>query len=77
VSLQSHGTGDVVSGLRQTKPCQIKGNINKKGVKIYHMPGGAIYRRTKIDQLKGERWFCSEEQARVAGWRRSKREGAR
>jgi endonuclease YncB( thermonuclease family) len=52
--------------------CKIKGNISGSG-RIYHMPGGAYYERTKIDKPKGERWFCSEEEARRAGWRRSKR----
>lgn len=53
--------------------CLIKGNIGKRGVRIYHIPGGAYYERTRIDEQKGERWFCSEDDARKAGWRRSKR----
>lgn len=52
--------------------CNIKGNISRNG-RIYHMPGGAYYERTRIDEAKGERWFCSEAEARAAGWRRSKR----
>ena len=53
--------------------CLIKGNIASDGERIYHPPGGAYYSRTKIDPSKGERWFCSEDEARAAGWRRSKR----
>jgi endonuclease YncB( thermonuclease family) len=53
--------------------CEIKGNISRSGERIYHVPGGAYYGRTKIDQSKGERMFCSETEARAAGWRRSKR----
>lgn len=53
--------------------CQIKGNINSKGEHIYHVPGGEYYDRTMIDTSKGERWFCSEAEARAAGWRRSLR----
>ena len=50
--------------------CNIKGNINSKGDKIYHVPGGmSSYGATKIDESKGERWFCSEEEAQAAGWR--------
>jgi hypothetical protein len=48
--------------------CPIKGNISKSG-KIYHMPGGDDYHRTRIDESKGERWFCTEHDARAAGWR--------
>jgi endonuclease YncB( thermonuclease family) len=49
--------------------CQIKGNINSKGERIYHMPGGRWYDETKISPGKGERWFCSEAEAKAAGWR--------
>ncbi len=49
--------------------CRIKGNINSKGARIYHMPGRAFYERTGIRAEKGERWFCSEAQARASGWR--------
>lgn len=50
--------------------CLIKGNISSKGQKIYHAPGSSSsYGATKIDTSKGERWFCTEEEARKAGWR--------
>jgi endonuclease YncB( thermonuclease family) len=48
--------------------CDIKGNISGNG-RIYHLPGGAHYARTRIDESRGERWFCSESEARAAGWR--------
>ena len=53
--------------------CRIKGNITRKGTRIYHVPGGASYAKTRIDTAKGERWFCSDSDARGAGWRRAKR----
>lgn len=53
--------------------CQIKGNISRSGERIYHVPGGRDYGTTRIDESKGERWFCSEDEARKAGWRRSVR----
>ncbi len=49
--------------------CRIKGNISRKGERIYHLPGGNWYDRTRIDPTKGERWFCSEAEARAVGWR--------
>ena len=52
--------------------CRIKGNISRKGVRIYHVPGGQYYERTRIDPKKEERWFCTESEAKSAGWRRSK-----
>jgi endonuclease YncB( thermonuclease family) len=48
--------------------CNIKGNISNSG-QIYHRPGNRDYDRTVIDERSGERWFCSEAEARAAGWR--------
>ena len=53
--------------------CRIKGNVSRSGTRIYHVPGGASYAKTRIDTSKGERWFCSEAEARGAGWRWAKR----
>lgn len=52
--------------------CVIKGNISSKGTRIYHMPGQQHYAPTRIDESQGERWFCSEDEARRAGWRRAR-----
>ena len=48
-------------------------NISNKGERIYHVPGQKFYGKTKISEGTGERWFCSEEEARAAGWRAAKR----
>lgn len=53
--------------------CKIKGNISAEGERIYHLPGQKFYDVSRISESKGERWFCSEADARSAGWRRSKR----
>lgn len=60
------GQSQAASGPRSG--CTIKGNISGSG-RIYHLPGSRTYARTRIDESKGERWFCSESQARAAGWR--------
>ena len=52
--------------------CAIKGNVSAQG-RIYHLPEGAFYERTTIDPGDGERWFCTPEEARAAGWRASRR----
>jgi endonuclease YncB( thermonuclease family) len=56
-----------------TGSCIIKGNINGKGERIYHMPFQRYYSRTHVDIRRGERWFCTEDEALSAGWRRSLR----
>jgi endonuclease YncB( thermonuclease family) len=52
--------------------CRIKGNINTSGDRIYHVPGGRFYEQTAITPSRGERMFCSEQEAKAAGWRRSR-----
>lgn len=51
-----------------SRACRIKGNISGSG-RVYHVPGSRWYERTSIDPGAGERWFCSEAEARAAGWR--------
>ena len=46
----------------------IKGNINSKGDKIYHVPGSSSY-----EQTNAEMWFATEEEAQAAGFRAPKR----
>jgi len=53
--------------------CVIKGNINKNGERIYHMPFQEAHKRTRINPKMGERWFCTEEEAIKHGWRRALR----
>lgn len=56
-----------------TGECVIKGNIGRSGTRIYHLPGQADYDATRINKAAGERWFCSEAEARAAGFRRAAR----
>lgn len=46
--------------------CRIKGNRNRKGQWIYHVPGMPYY-----DQTRPEEIFCSERDAQAAGYRRA------
>ena len=53
--------------------CNIKGNVSvSSGERIYHVPGQRYYGETIIRSEYGERWFCSEQEARQAGWRRAR-----
>ena len=49
--------------------CPIKGNITSNGERIYHAPWSRSYGKTRINESKGERWFCNEAEALAAGWR--------
>jgi endonuclease YncB( thermonuclease family) len=68
------GQKDVGSPKRATAEppnlaCRIKGNIGASGQRIAHSPGQRDYEAVRIDITRGERWFCTLAEARVAGWR--------
>ena len=71
-SSKSEPTNDTTEVTVTQPKCVIKGNISKKGEKIYHLPGQRYYDDTVITESKGERWFCTEQEAINAGWRKSK-----
>lgn len=52
--------------------CIIKWNISlNTWEKIYHVPWCENYNDTVITESKGEKWFCTEEEAIKAGWRKA------
>lgn len=50
----------------KSNKCLIKGNINRENKKIYHVPKGKYY-----EQTQPEKWFCTEQQAIDAGFKKS------
>ena len=57
--------------VTENKGCSnptIKGNINSKGEKIYHISSGQYYKITKAEEM-----FCTEKEAQDAGFRKSER----
>ena len=72
INAQQHLLPQPVASAIPTTGCQIKGNISRNGNRIYHVPGQKDYDKTKITEGKGERWFCTEDEARAAGWRRAR-----
>jgi endonuclease/exonuclease/phosphatase family metal-dependent hydrolase len=56
----------------QTNPADgpVKGNINRKGRKIYHLPSCPDYARTKVTR-PGERLFSNEAEAKAAGFEKA------
>lgn len=47
--------------------CKIKGNRSRRGEWIYHVPGMPYYEQTRAEEV-----FCSEADARAAGYRRAR-----
>lgn len=58
----------------RARACAIKGNITREGSKLYWVPGSRRYNETIITEASGERWFCTEEEARAAGWEEPQKE---
>jgi endonuclease YncB( thermonuclease family) len=61
------------ASAQDARACAIKGNISRGGERIYHLSFQQFYLRTRIDESKGERWFCTEKEALEASWRRALR----
>ena len=51
---------------RSANGCLIKGNRNRRGQWIYHLPGMPYYEQTRAEEV-----FCSEAAAQAAGYRRA------
>lgn len=62
--------GRAVDPAPAPQGCAIKGNISSRG-RIYHVPGSRSWADTRINPGAGERWFCTEAEARAAGWRKA------
>jgi endonuclease YncB( thermonuclease family) len=52
--------------------CPIKGQL-AGNAKLYVLPWSADYHRVRVSKGRGERWFCSEQEAISAGWRSMER----
>jgi len=51
--------------------CIVKGNLENKrksGRKIYYLPNCAQYKFVKVEKDLGEQWFCTEKEAKEAGY---------
>lgn len=54
--------------VNKEKPsCVIKGNI-RSNEKTYHTPDCKSYKTTEIQLYNGDTWFCTEKQAKEAGF---------
>lgn len=65
-SEQPRNTEVSVAPVARVAGCTIKGNRNRRGEWIYHMPGMPYY-----DVTRAEEFFCTEQQAVAAGYRRA------
>jgi hypothetical protein len=70
-SAKSSKAASSKAAVAPSTSCTIKGNISATKEKIFHVIGCPNYGQTVIDTTKGERMFCSEQEAKDAGWRKA------
>jgi endonuclease YncB( thermonuclease family) len=64
------GKGGEVRSSDWVRRCNVKGALGPAGEAIYHVPTDQGYDQVTLDPARGERMFCSDEEARAAGWNR-------
>jgi endonuclease YncB( thermonuclease family) len=70
---RANGVGIFSDKCYQINPpnesCNIKGNVSNVGTgKAYLLPNCTNYTNTVVEKFQGEDWFCSEKEARDAGF---------
>jgi len=50
--------------------CDIKGIVSDSGQKVYLVASDPDYKSIQIDESRGEKYFCSDDEAELASWRR-------
>lgn len=61
-----------VAKRKAPEGCPIKGQV-VGGDRVYVLPWSSQYERVRVQHKSGGRWFCSEQEARAAGWRSNER----
>jgi endonuclease YncB( thermonuclease family) len=64
------GKGAEVRSSDWVRTCNVKGALGPAGERIYYVPTDEGYDEVAIERARGERSFCSDEEARAAGWTR-------
>ena len=50
--------------------CPIKGRV-QGDERVYLLPWESNYTRVRVRKGRGERWFCTQDEAEAAGWRKA------
>jgi endonuclease YncB( thermonuclease family) len=59
-----------VAKRRAPDGCPIKGRV-RGHERVYLLPWATNYSRVRIRKSRGERWFCTQDEAEAAGWHNS------
>ena len=55
---------------KPAEDCNVKGVVDEGGARIYLVPTDPHYADAAVDKARGGQLFCSDDEARHAGWRR-------
>lgn len=56
--------------------CSIKGSIDAQGNKVFYVPSDEEYAEIEVDTSRGARFFCSDDEAMLEGWKRFPRKNS-
>ena len=63
----------MIPGCRRAPDgCPIKGQVTASS-RTYVLPWSPDYERARVQSTRGERWFCSEQEAVAAGFKAAQR----
>jgi endonuclease YncB( thermonuclease family) len=65
------GRGAAIKASDWVRRCTIKGVVGAAGERTYYVPTDEEYAEVSVDPEGDGRMFCSDEEARAAGWTRS------
>jgi hypothetical protein len=67
---EGHGASACPGGCIKPPPgCTIKGDVNRKGQRIYVTLSSLSYDMTLVRPEEGDRWFCTPDEAEANGFR--------
>jgi endonuclease YncB( thermonuclease family) len=64
------GKADPSHKVTARRDCNVKGTLSAAGLRVYYVPTDPEYQQITVDPKHGGRLFCSDEEARLAGWTR-------
>nr|WP_246709092.1 MULTISPECIES: thermonuclease family protein [Bradyrhizobium] len=63
--------GSLLLAEPPSSECLIKGTLERNGERTYRVPGQRGYEQIDMTKKGGERWLCSEAEAKATGWRKA------
>ena len=69
-----HGERLTTSADSPSDVCDVKGIVTAQGNRVYYVPTDSNYDAIAVAPERGDRVFCSDDEAELAGWKRYPRD---